>query len=132
MIKEIKVIGRDGGEKTVSGKEYLNIARSSKSSINYFGENLPHSNDWYIQRAAIKIRIKNLERQLKNARSAATLLRDLVIAEELADENTYPKELVKDDSEEIDIIKEMEEAAAEADLQGNDSSTDLQGCELKL
>ena len=96
MIKEIKVIGRDGGEKTVSGKEYLNIARSSKSSINYFGENLPHSNDWYIQRAAIKIRIKNLERQLKNARSAATLLRDLVIAEELADENTYPCKSVEE------------------------------------
>ena len=131
MSNKIKLLGRDGGEKTVSGKEYVNIARSSKSSFNYFGDNLPHSADWFIQRAAIKIRIQNLERQLKNARLAATLLRDLVIAEELADENTYPKELVMNDSEQIDIIQEMAEVAAEADLQ-NDSSTDLQGYELKL
>ena len=131
-MSKIKLLGRDGGEKTVSGKEYINIARSSKSSINYFGDNLPHSADWFIQRAAIKIRIKNLERQLMNARLAATLLRDLVIAEELADENTYPKELVKNDSNEVDIIKEMEEVDAEAELQENDSETDLQGYEMKL
>lgn len=129
---KIKLLGRDGGEKTVSGKEYINIARSSKSSINYFGDNLPHSADWFIQRAAIKIRIQNLERQLKNARLAAILLRDLVIAEELADENTYPKELVTNNSDDIDIINEMEEVDVDADLQDNDSSTDLQGYELKL
>ena len=120
MLTEIKLLGRDGGEKTVSSKEYLNIARSSKSSINYFGDNLPHSADWYIQRASIRIRIKNLERQLKNARLAAMLLRDLVIAEELKDEDTYPKESVKDDSDEVDIIKELEAEVPESDLEGEE------------
>jgi hypothetical protein len=112
MIQVINLLSRDGGIKKVQSTEYLNIARSSKSSINYFGDNLPHCNDWFTHRAAIKMRIKNLERQLKNAQSAAVLLRDLVIAEELEDEKTYPKELlaVDDDSDQIDIIKELEEA----------------------
>lgn len=121
-MKSINLLSRDGGIKKVQATEYLNIARSSKSSINYFGENLPHCNDWFTQRAAIKMRIKNLERQLKNAQSAAVLLRDLVIAEELEDEKTYPKELlaVDDDSDQIDIIKELEEAPELNDSEDSD------------
>ena len=108
-MRKIQLKGRDGAIKTVTnGKEYVNVARSSKSSINYVGDNLPHCEDWYLQRAAIMERIANLERQLKNARAMALLLRDLVIAEELLDEATYPREQT-DDSDTIDIIKELEE-----------------------
>ena len=115
MLTEVKLIGRDGGEKTVGSKGYLNIACSSKSSINYFGDNLPHCSDWYLQRAAIKVRIQNLTRQLENARKVAVLLRDLVIAEEMKDELTYPKESVVDESEKIDIIKELDEVTEISD-----------------
>ena len=109
-MQKIQIKGRDGANRTVTnGKEYVNVARSSKSSINYFGENLPHCEDWYLQRAAIMSRITNLERQLKNARAMALLLRDLVIAEELKDEATYPREEEPDNSDTIDIIKELEE-----------------------
>ena len=39
----------------------------------------------------------------------ALLLRDLVIEEELKDEATYPREEEPDNSDTIDIIKELEE-----------------------
>ena len=109
-MQKVQLKGRDGATRTVTnGKDYVNVARSSKSSINYFGENLPHCEDWYLHRAAMKSRITNLERQLKNARAMALLLRDLVIAEELKDEATYPREEKPDNSDTIDIIKELEE-----------------------
>ena len=115
MLQKITLVGRDGGEKKVDSKGYLNIACSSKSSINYFGDNLPHGSDWYMQRAAMNNRIRSLVRQLDNARKAAVLLRDLVIAEELKDEQTYPKELQVAESETIDIIKEMDEVEEMSD-----------------